>query len=238
MAKSNNPSVTVFTKPFIISYPELMAPKPFKEGGDPQYSFEALSEPDDLKVWEMLNRETGDVREDSVEKVAVGLAKERWGDDFDVKAAVAHGGLHWPFKSGDKKAEEKGAKGEHYQGKKVWRAHAKNEINGRHNEPSLYEAASDGSITKLLRSTEDGKRRINDLFYGGAICTAELNVVAMETPQGKYITIYMNSVVFEKDGDRLGGGSNIERHRGVHGGETNYDPTTNMSPDLDDEIPF
>ena len=113
------------------------------------------------------------------------------------------------------------------------------EIKGSPNEPSLYDG-SGGELVKLLRSTEKGKQRINELFYGGAICTAELNAVAGTTGDNKYVTFYVNSIVFERDGDRLGGGSRMEKMRGVKGGDTDYDPSKGMKggEDLDDEIPF
>ena len=234
-------SVTFITAPFIISYPKLLKPEPYMENGkpkgDPQYSFEGISEIDSLATWLMVNRETGEFDETSVEKRLVRLAKEQWGDDFDVKAAVKHGGLSWPFKSGDKKADEKGEKGEHYRGKKFWRAKALAEINGNPNSPDLWVKVKDG-VDRIVRGTTQGDQLASQKFYGGAVCTAELNAVAGETAQGKYVTFYVNAVVFQADGDRLGGGSNIERMYGVKGGQSNYDPTEGMKEDLDDEIPF
>ena len=239
--KNNNPSVTVVTQPFVLSYPKLVKPEPYMENGkpkgEPAYSFEAISALDDLD-WNILDKDKDDFVLGSIEKRCVQLAREKWGAEFDVRAAVQHGGMSWPFKSGDKKFEEKGQKAEHYSGKKFWRAKALAEINGNLNEPTLY-FSDNGELVKLLRGTEQGRQRIAELFYGGAICTAELNAVAGETAQGKYVTFYVNCVVFERDGDRLGGGSAIERLRGVKGGETPNDPTEGMGKkELDDEIPF
>lgn len=243
MAKNNNPSFTTVTQPFILSYPKLLKPEPYMENGkpkgDPQFSFEAISDVESLNSWNILDKAKDEFVQSSVEKRCVALAREKFGNDFNVVEAVKHGGLSWPFKSGDKKADEKGAKADHYRGKKSWRAKALAEINGNANEPTLYATDSNGDLVKLLRGTEQGKQRINELFYGGAICTAELNAVAGETAQGKYVTFYLNCVVFEMDGERLGGGSAIERLRGVSGGDTKYDPTEGMgSSDLDDEIPY
>jgi hypothetical protein len=239
---NKNPSATVVTERFIISYPKLLKAEPYVENGkpkgDPVYSFEGISEVDSLNSWNILDKEKDAFVPGSVEKLCVSLAKEKWGADFDVRAAVQHGGLSWPFKSGDKKAETKGEKAAVYRGKKFWRAKALAEINGTPNEPALYFADKDGQLVKLLKGTENGKQRINESFYGGAICTAELNVVAGETAKGKYVTFYVNSVIFETDGDRLGGGSAVERLRGVKGGATKYDPTEGMKEDLEDEIPF
>jgi hypothetical protein len=243
MAKNSNPSVTVITEPFILSYPKLLKAEPFMENGkpkgDPVFSFEAISALDALSAWDILNKESDEFTKGKVEVRLVALAKEKWGDDFDVVAAVKHGGLSWPFKSGNAKADEEGAKADHYRDTKVWRGKALAEINGSPNEPSLYDG-SGGYLVKLMRSTEAGKSRINELFYGGAICTAELSAVAGTTGENKYVTFYVNSIVFERDGDRLGGGSRIERIRGVKGGESTVDPSAGMkNPDnLEDEIPY
>ncbi len=240
---SENPSVTVITEPFILSYPKLLEPVPYMENGkptgEPMFSFEAISALDALAAWDILDKEKDKLDKGKVEVRLVALAKEKWGDDFDVKAAVQEERLSWPFKPGNKKADEKGAKADHYRETKFWRAKALAEINGSPNEPSLYDGRG-GELVKLLRSTKAGKQRINDLFYGGAICTAELNAVAGTSGKNKYVTFYVNSIVFERDGDRLGGASQIERLRGVKGGDTDYDPSKGMKggDDLTDEIPF
>lgn len=243
MTTNKNPSVTVITEPFILSYPKLLKAEPYMENGkpkgDPVFSFEAISALDALAAWDIYSKDSDDPTKGKIEVRLVALAKEKWGDNFDVKASVAAGGLSWPFKSGNAKADEKGAKADHYRDTKFWRAKALAEINGSPNEPSLYDGRN-GELIKLRRSTEAGKQQINELFYGGAICTAELNAVAGTTGDNKYVTFYVNSIVFERDGDRLGGGSRIERQRGVQGGESSVDPSKGMekSEDLDDEIPF
>lgn len=246
MATNENVSVTLISQPFTLSWPEVMKPKAYqpkgatKPKGDPEFSFEGISDLDDLTAWTIFDKETGNDAPGDVQKRCVRLAKEKWGDDYNVIEAVKTKGLGWPFKSGDAKADAKNGKAEHYRGRKSWRAHAKPEINGRVNEPSLYEAAPNGELIKLMRSTEAGKARINELFYSGAICTAEVSAVAMTTPQGKFITLYFNSLLFEHDGERIGGLTKIERQRGVQGGNTSYDPSEGMKDDgnLDDEIPF
>ena len=243
---NSNPSVTVITEPFILSYPKLLTAAPFidpitkQPKGDPVFSFEAISALDALAAWDIYPKDSDEAVKDKIEVRLVALAKEKWGDDFDVKAAVAAGGLSWPFKSGNAKADEKGAKADHYRDTKFWRGKALAEINGSPNEPSLYDGSKGGELIKLRRTTEAGKARIGELFYGGAICTAELNAVAGTLGVNKYITFYVNSIVFERDGDRLGGGSKIERMRGVKGGESAVDPSAGMDkPDsLDAEIPF
>jgi hypothetical protein len=62
---------------------------------------------------------------------------------------------------------------------------------------------------------------------------AELSIVAGDTPN-KYVTCYINSVRFHKDGARLGGTSIMDRFEGVAGGAADHNPKS----EDDDEIPF
>lgn len=243
MASNKTVSATFITAPFILSYPKLTKAEPYMENGkpkgDPHYSMEAISELDSLKQWVEVDRENGTYNEGAkVEVKCVKLCKELFGDDFDVIAAVKHGGLTWPFKSGDEKAEEKGEKGAHYKGKKFWRAKAKEYINGQKNDVNLYIKEGD-SARRVLVGTTEGDREVSNKFYGGAICEAEVNVVVGETAQGKYVTFYVNSVIWVDEGKRLGGESNVDRYYGVKGGSSQADPTSGLKGnDLDDEIPF
>lgn len=245
MATNERVSVTAITPPFTLSFPELLTPKAYQPNknnppkGDPEYSFEAICDPEKLEQWNVLERDATEFVIGDIQKWAVKLAKQKWGANFNVKDAVKQGGLGWPWKNGDKKADEKGSKADHYRGRKHFRAKAKAKIGERINAPALYEAQEGGKLVQLMRSTEEGKARIGELFYGGAVCTAEVNVVPTETAQGKFITLYFNSIVFEKHGERLGGGSIMERFRGVQGGDTDYDPSAGMGgSDLGDEIPY
>lgn len=240
---SKNPSRTVISPKFRLSYPTLVTPERFTdpetrtEKGDPVYNMEMIFLPDDLDKFRVENTDTGDFDTMDVRKLAVQLAKEKWGSDFKVKEAVQHGGLGWPFKDGDERAEKKGDKADHLRGKVLVRAKALSEINGKPNAPRLYYMA-DGKLKQIVRGTDAARQHAESLFYGGAYCTAELSVVASEFASKKYITVYINGVVFEEHGERLGGGSALERFRGVRGGESDYDPTSGMSDDIDDEIPF
>ena len=86
-----------------------------------------------------------------------------------------------------------------------------------------------------------GDKIIAAKFYPGAICRSEINVVANELDEARFLTHYINGVTFLKDGERLGSGSLTERFEGIHGGESAYDPTAGLNgpgTDLDSEIPF
>lgn len=240
---SSNPSITVVSPNFILSYPKLVIPEPFvdqktkQKKGEPVYAMEMIFDADDLDNFQVENRETGKFDLENIQRVCVRVAREKWGDDFDVKGAVKHGGLSWPIQDGTARADEKGEKGEHYRGKKIIRGKALALINGRPNSPNLY--YEEDGLKQIVRGTDAATQRAHQLFYGGAICSAELNVVAGDAGGNKYITLYINGVIFEKAGERLGNGqSALEKLRGVKGGQTDYDPTAGMDDDLDDEIPF
>lgn len=237
MAESKNPSVTVLTEPFILSYPTLLKAEPYMENGkakgEPVFSFEAISNIEDLGNWRILDRQTDEFTRGKVEVRLVQLAKEKWGADFDVVAAVKHGGLSWPFKKGDEKADEKGVKADHYRGKKFFRGKAFEK-----KPPVLRYRDETGALIRLSRSTDADRERINEMFYGGAICVAEMTAVAGTTGDNKYVTFYFNGLMFMENGDRLGNVSAIERVYGTEGGKSDIDPTEGMKKDLDDEIPF
>jgi hypothetical protein len=215
-----------------------VTPKPFEEDGkpkgDPVYSVEMLFDMDSLTKFKQWDDDKGTFIEVDVQRLAVTLLKERFGADFDAKAAHQHGGLHWPFRKGDTLAETKGAKGDHYKGKMVIRGKALSLIKDKPNAPRLYFVDSDGKRKELSRGLDSNIHRANDLFYSGAYFFAELSMVADETAQGKYVTFYVNSVRFVKDGERLGSSSLMDRFDGIQGGAAAVDPTKN----LDDEIPF
>ena len=243
MAKNKTLSATFFTAPFVLSYPKLTKAEPYMEDGkpkgEPHFSLEAISAKDSLMEWIEVDREGGDFKEGvNVQKRLVELCKELFGQDYNVVEAEKHGGLKWAFKEGDTRADEKGQKGEHYRGKKFWRAKAKEYINGTRNEVILY-AREEGGVRRILPGTTEGDREIAQKFYGGAIVTAEVNASVGETEFGRYTTFYLNSVIFESDGDRLGGESNVERFYGVKGGQSDYNPAKGMGDnDLDNEIPY
>ena len=242
MAENNTLGATFITAPFILSYPKLTEALPYMENGkpkgDPHFTMEAISDKDSLAEWVQVDRDAGTFEPDTnVEILAVRLCKELFGADFNVNEAVKLKALSWPFKSGDLKAEEKGEKGDHYRGKKFWRAKAKEYINGVRNEVRLH-VLEEGGTRQILLNTTDGEKESAAKFYGGAICTAEVNLVVGETNQGRYATLYVNSVIFNEDGERLGGESNVARFYGVKGGSSPTDPTAGMSKDLSDEIPF
>lgn len=233
---NDNPSRTVLSSTFILSFPNLLTPKQYQGKGDPFFSMEMIFDTPDLEKFRLWNDESGTFEEIDIKRLLVELAKEKW-PDINVKEAVVHGGLFWPVKNGDKHADGREAKGkknnDHYRGMSIINAKSSADY-----PPRLY--YMDGKLRRQVdRVTDAGKQVVSQKFYGGAKCFAELNVVAQETPQGKYLSFYVNAVRFVKDGERLGGMSAMDRFDGIHGGESDYDPTDGMSDEIDDdEIPF
>jgi hypothetical protein len=259
---SNQQRASYITSEFILSYPKLDKPDYYHEmingervrkGDKLQYDMEALSTPESLKQWRLINKETYEASEEyhDIEKACVQMARaafeEDLGEDFSVAEVVKMGAMKWPFHSGDRKADAKAGKAEIYRGKKYWRAKAMAEIKGQVAAPRLLLAPKPGEtgLLELHRGTLQGDQAIAQHFYPGAFCTAEVTAQASDTGGNRYVTFYLNSIVFERHGERMssgaGGGSAMERMRGVRGGTTDLDPTVGMEPagaDLDDEVPF
>ncbi len=100
--------------------------------------------------------------------------------------------------------------------------------------PRLY-CIEDGKKRQLVRGLDSDMEKASQLFRGGSYVYAELTVKAVKTPQGKFVTCYVNGVVFVKQGEMLGSPSMMDRYDGgITGGESDYDPTEG----LDDDIPF
>lgn len=224
------PSRVLITPTFRMSFPNLARPKAYQNKGEPVYSLEMLFDPGDLEKFKMWDDGAGKFVDVDVKRLAAQLAKEYW-PDMNVKDAVAHGGLAWPFKSGDKRIADRQAAGkkagDHYAAKVIINAKSSQDY-----PPSLYYV--EGKERKqIARGTDAGDKRAAQLFYGGAYAFAELTLKPTAV-QGKFLTFYVQSVRFVKDGERFGGQSMMDRFEGVHGGTADHDPTAGM----DDDIPF
>lgn len=237
MAKQKNPSILLLSPQMRMSYPKLWKPEPFKdpdtgvEKGDPVYSSEFLCPADDLAKFRTWSDDKGEWVYDNLNTFCARLAKKRFGTDFDVQAAIKHGGIQWPVKNGNDRAS-KGDKYKHYAGTYIVRGKALSEINGRVNSPTLYYMENKERKT-IARGTDQGAQLAESMFYGGGWAVVELSAVAGDAGGNKYVTLYMNSLMFTRHDEKLGGGDRLmDRFEGVSGGESNYDPTGGM----DDEI--
>lgn len=232
MAKSA--SLLLRTPVVRMSYPNLLTPKAFKDPntgkeGAPMYNFEMIMTPEDLEKFEVL-QEDGEWDSINVSHAMAQVAREEW-PGIDLKETVKHKSLRWPLKDGNQKKAEreaKGKKGDVYEGMKVIPVKASEKY-----PPQLY-VVENGKFRELSRTDDGDRQKIEQLFVAGFYVKANVNVTTAFLNDIKYVTFYVNAVVFIREGERIGGMTAEQRFGGIEGGESDYDPTEG----LDDEIPF
>jgi hypothetical protein len=233
---SEEVSRTLITPTFRMSFPNLIQPKQFQGKGDYFYNMEMIYNSGDMTKFKMPNDETGEFVDVDIKQVCAEVAREKWG--LDVSASVKDGTLGWPIKDGSKLAierEEAGKKSvDHYVEMKVINCKAYPDY-----PPKLfYQDEKTNKRKMVVRGLESDEAFAANLFYGGAYAFGELTVRSAVSGGKKYVTCYINSVRFMSHGDRLGGGSLIDRFEGIHGGSGDYDPTKNMSSGVNDDLDF
>jgi len=205
-----------------------------KPKGEPKFSLEMLFDPEDMNSFKRWDEDAQALVDVSVAQVCVEAAKITW-PGINVKEEFKVG-VNWPIHDGDAWADMKEAKGEknvdHYRGIKLIKAKTSEDI-----PPRLY-IMENGKRTQLAQAIEADANRAKQFFAGGNYAYAELSCAGVLSGTDKYITFYVNSVVFTRTGDRLGGSSLIDRFEGYKSQSADYDPTEGMDNDLDDEIPF
>jgi hypothetical protein len=217
-----------------MSYPNLLNPKKYKDPntgkeGAPMYNFEMIMTPEDVENFEVL-KESGEWDQINVSHAMAEVARKTW-PDIDLKEEVKYRSLRWPLKDGNQKKAEreaKGKKGDVYEGMKIIPVKASEKW-----PPQLY-VVENGKFRELSRSDDADRKTIDDLFVAGYYVRANVNVTTAFLNEIKYVTFWVNAVVFIRKGDRIGGMTAEQRFGGVEGGESDYDPTEG----LDDEIPF
>ena len=217
-----------------MSYPNLLNPKKFKDPktgreGNPMYNFEMIMTPEDLENFEVL-RETDEWDSINVSHAMAEVAKEEW-PGINLKEAVANKSLRWPLKDGNQKKAEReanGKKGDVYEGMKIIPVKATEKW-----PPQLY-VVENSKFRELKRDDDADRRKIDQIFVAGYYVRANVNVTTAFLNEIKYVTFYVNAVVFIREGERIGGMTAEQRFGGIEGGESDYDPTEG----LDDEIPF
>lgn len=236
---ANKASRRVLTPVFRMSWPRLVKAEQYQQKGEHYYSVEMLLDPVDLDQFRAADPETGKSGLVDIRIVASELAQIQW-PGINVKEAVASGGLHWAIHNGDEFAAKKEAEGKSADAHKGMRfIKAKTLVKFA---PKLRHRTAEGQNVDLDRAVDGDMDRARDLFVAGNYAYAELTCEAKETPQGKFIVFYLNSICYFKPGERLGGGASMmdsEDYAGVTGGESDYDPTAGLAgSDFDDEIPF
>lgn len=231
-------NISLITPEFRLSFVNLVIPQPYMENGkpkgDPYFSLEMLFDPEDMKSFKRWDEDAQDLIDVDVARICVEAAKNAWpGINVQEEFTV---GDNWPIHDGDAHADAKEAAGkknvDHYRGIKLIKAKTNQDI-----PPRLY-IMEKGKRVQLAQAIEADANRAKQLFAGGNYAYAELSCAGVMSGKNKYITFYVNSVVFTREGDRLGGSSLMDRFEGYKSQTTDYDPTDGMDGDLDDEIPF
>lgn len=217
-----------------MSYPNLLTPKKFKDPksgreGNPMYNFEMIMTPENLDEFKVL-RDDGNWEDINVSHAMAEVAKKEW-PGIDLKEAVGNKSLRWPLKDGNQKKAEReanGKKGDVYEDMKIIPVKATEKW-----PPQLY-VVEGGKFRELSRSDEKDRAKIEQVFVAGFYVKANVNVTTAFLNEIKYVTFYVNAVMFIREGERIGGMTAEQRFGGIEGGESDYDPTEG----LDDEIPF
>ena len=244
-----NPSRTILTPEGRLSFTYMISPKEFKEKGKGtgkfSYITDLLFKPEDMKKFKMLDPTSGDVSEIDFGVAISALAKEAWGTTInpstsqpwtvkEMFAGVAMKG--WPIKNGDATQAAAKAKGKDYpQYVGMKSISIKSNVSEKTQPPILSQALATGK--RVFNRTVVGDMEIAKmLFQGGNYALAELNVVANEVGGMKYLTCYVNSLRYTREGAKFGnrGGDMMDRFGGTAGGTSDHNPTDGM----EDEIPY
>lgn len=243
-----NPSRSLVTPEFRMSFPHLITAHPYTENGKPTgkeaYQVEGIFEEPAMNAFKMYDEQQGKYIDVNLPQILVSLGKEAWpdlknpmtGEPETIKQLFERqGGKGWPIKLGNvRKAEQegKGKKGDQYADKRV--------INFKSNkadniQPPVLSHATGAKTYKVLERVSDADMsKAKLLFQGGNYAFATIGVVAMTVSGTKFLTPYLNGIRYTREGQKFGGTSEMDRFDGVSGGASDHNPTDGM----DDEIPF
>lgn len=244
-----NNTRTVRTPVIRLSYAHLVEPKQYKENGvakgAPTFNTEMIVDPDSMKGSFEVRDESGEWKKiEDFTAFLMDFAKSEWGSDFDINGAVKHGGMKWPIQDGNKIIEKKETKSgkkatrmEQYVDQRVLRSKSSEK-----SPPRLYMRGPD-NIVLLDRDVEKDLKQARKFFNSGNYAVLSLNLVPNEVDERKYLTFYINDVLYHSKGERLGGVDGATVFSGYEGGESETDPSQGLdqrdaSGDLSDEIPF
>ena len=246
---SKNPSRSLVTPEFRMSYPALVKPKPFMENGKPSgqesYQVEAIFDEAVLTKFRTYDEATNAYVEVNISQVLFQLAQEAWpGQNIKTmfesqKDKFDEPNKGWPLKRGDvlkAQKEAKGKKADHYAGTRIMSLKAPTETRAGEalQPPTLSMATGPGTFRTLDRSMDEDMQKANHLFTGGSYAFATIGIIAMTVAGVKFLTPYLNSIRWTRVGKALGGGNEMDRFDGYSGGASDHNPTQGM----DDEIPF
>ncbi len=216
--------VQLITPLFRMNFPKLLvAEKPKVKGqANPIFSMGTIFDQESLAKFKQAN-EDGTFKDVSIVDVCKDLTVRKWPGQkpADIFRNMK-GGTNWPIRKGDdmiaaEQKKDKPRKMDYMQGKYLIN------VKALENYPPRLAYRDAGKLVTLDRSVEADLKKATKLFSGGSYAIAELSVVAQETQMGNFLTFYMNTVVFKKEGERLGGSSLMDRFDGIDGGDSDHE---------------
>ena len=229
MAEANEVKISLLTPTFRMSYPNLLTARQYvrngKPQGDPNFSVNMIFDAESLKKFRMVD-ENDKLVDVDITQVCKDMAAKKWkGTELsELFPKKPNGTTDWPIKKGDnlialeaKKTKPKNL--DFLAG--MYQIPAKGSVK----YPPQLRYRENGEVITLDRDNEAHVKIIKKLFDGGSSASAEVSVLAQQTPQGNFSTFYLNKVMFKKEGKRLGGQSLMDRFDGIDGGESDVDPT-------------
>lgn len=263
MAEQKRKSISVVTPVVRLTYSRnLIVPAAYKENGvekgPPKHSCELSFAKDALSTFQYIDDE-GAFQTASLNSLCLraAMAKFQMSQD-DLLAAIKHGGIRWPVKDGDKQNERRVNKNqqprEHYAGTYFInpKSNATDQEGNKQPPPTLFKPVrgEDGKPTgkRLDLDDENDRKDAEGLFLPGNFVKGRVSLVAggTEEANNRYITMYLNSLIFVRTGPRIQYGMSAEAtFGGIDGGEFEIDPTEGMELDTSgvgaekfDEIPM
>lgn len=192
-------------------YMSIFEPKTFQKNGksvgDPKFSLLLL-----------IPKESGEIN--GLKSKMAEAAKAKW-------PTRAMSELKFPISTGEKVAEKAKVKGKN---RDFALGHLV--LSTRSKFPPTISVLENGKIITL--DSDALKAKYKGKFYSGSFVAVSVNFVAYEGDMGEDgITAYIQSVLWVKDGERIGGGRDqSEVFKQYMGSTTDEDPLN------DDEIPF
>lgn len=199
-----------FNVPVRGVYLNVFDPKPFKkngkEVGEPKFSITLMIPPD----YSDLPGLKGKIAE---------AARSKW-------STRALSELKFPLGSGDKAAEKAKARGKNRDFMKGLLV-----LTARSKYPPTLSVLEGGKIITL--ESDALKAKYKSKFYSGCFVAASVNFVPYDADDGDDgVTAYIQSLLWVKDGERIGGRDQDEVFKSYMGTTTAEDPLG------DDDIPF
>lgn len=231
---SKNDTLAFLTPLFRMSFPQVVTAKEYMERGQPTGKFnfqvQGLFEEADLKNFKVFDQAKQDYVTAEFLAALTTHAKKVWPDKDVVaifKGQVINGmPKGWPVIKGDaiKAAREAAGKnGDAYAGQRVLNMRAPK--TDKSTPPFLSAVMPDNSLRQLNRLNDADMELAKSLFVGGNYAKAAITVKAQIVSGIYYLTPYLNSIRYVKEGEKFGGGDAMSRFDGIHGGSAAHDPS-------------